>query len=37
MKKKLSEKEEKEYYEKFQSLANFCSKHELPSLIFYLY
>lgn len=34
MKKKLSEKEEKEYYEKFNSLARFCEKHELPALIF---
>lgn len=34
MKKKLSEKEEKEYYEKFNSLARFREKHELPSLIF---
>lgn len=31
---KLNEKEEKEYYEKFNSLAKFCEEHGIPALVF---
>jgi len=31
---KLSKKNEKEYFEKFNSLAKFCEAHGIPALIF---